>query len=280
MKEVDTHFADARSGGFFFTSDDHEKLLTRSKDPFDKAIPSGNGMASLVLVRLARITGSLEYLTKARRCFVAFLGIMQQAPRASESMLLALANYYDQFTPEQRGERVEPAATATPAASATADAVAVKGPVKVEAFVSRDCIAPGDSVVAAVRFTVDAGWHVNAHEPGLKHLTPTKVALKAGGALTLARIAYPSGKDFQPAADKDAFKVYENEALVAASFRLATDVKDGPVDFALEVTFQACDDQRCLAPHKVQLALPLKVSAGARKGEGRHKAIFENLDFK
>jgi len=278
MTEVETHFADERSGGFFFTSDDHETLLTRSKDPFDKAIPSGNGMASLVLVRLARITGNLDHLTKARRCFDAFLGIMQRAPRASESMLLALARYYDEFTPEQRGEGVEPSAAAT--TTATADAVTVQGPVKVEAFVSRDCIAPGDSVLAAVRFTVDPGWHVNAHEPGLKHLTPTKVALAGGGALSLARIAYPSGKEFKPADGKDSFQVYENEAVVAASFRLAAGVKDGPVNLTLEVTFQACDDQRCLAPHKVKLALPLKVSAGAGEGELRHPAIFEKLDFK
>jgi len=130
-------------------------------------------------------------------------------------------------------------------------------------------------VLVAVRFTLDPGWHVNAHEPGMKHLTPTKIALASNKAVTLDRVTYPAGREFRPAAGDDPFKVYEDDALVTASLVLAPGVKDGPVKIALEVTFQACDDQRCLAPHKVELELTLDASAGAEKGEPRHKAIFE-----
>ena len=98
--------------------------------------------------------------------------------------------------------------------------------------------------------------------------------------MSLGPIVYPSGKDFQLADGADSFKVYEDEALVTAPLALAAGVEDGPVEFSLEVTFQACDDQRCLAPHKVKLDLKLEASAGTEKGELRHKAIFENLGLK
>ena len=47
-------FWDAEQGGFYYTSDDHEELLARSKDPVDGAIPSGNAVAAGNLVYLAR----------------------------------------------------------------------------------------------------------------------------------------------------------------------------------------------------------------------------------
>jgi hypothetical protein len=40
------HFADSDSGGFFFTSDDHEELVARQKDWQDSATPSGNALAA------------------------------------------------------------------------------------------------------------------------------------------------------------------------------------------------------------------------------------------
>jgi uncharacterized protein YyaL (SSP411 family) len=56
-----TEFWDADSGGFFFTSGDHEKLIVRNKDFYDNATPSGNSVAADVLLRLARLTGDEKY---------------------------------------------------------------------------------------------------------------------------------------------------------------------------------------------------------------------------
>ncbi len=59
------HFWDNENGGFFFTSDEAEKLIVRQKDLYDGAIPSGNSVAALNLLRLARITGNTELEIKA-----------------------------------------------------------------------------------------------------------------------------------------------------------------------------------------------------------------------
>ena len=48
-------FWDEAGGGFFFTPHDGERLITRSKDPFDQAVPSGGSIASLALLRLAAL---------------------------------------------------------------------------------------------------------------------------------------------------------------------------------------------------------------------------------
>jgi len=53
MDSALAHFWDGDAGGFFFTSDDHEALIVRSKPAFDGSIPSGNSVAALTLLRLS-----------------------------------------------------------------------------------------------------------------------------------------------------------------------------------------------------------------------------------
>jgi uncharacterized protein YyaL (SSP411 family) len=59
------HFWDEREGNLFFTSDDHEKLIVRTKSFYDLAIPSGNSIAALNLIRLYHYTQNNDYLAKA-----------------------------------------------------------------------------------------------------------------------------------------------------------------------------------------------------------------------
>ncbi|HQU91163.1 MAG TPA: hypothetical protein PLK77_02645, partial [Pyrinomonadaceae bacterium] len=56
-----TEFWDEENGGFFFTSNDHEELIVRSKDFFDNATPSGNSVAVDVLLKLANLYGEEKY---------------------------------------------------------------------------------------------------------------------------------------------------------------------------------------------------------------------------
>ena len=56
-----TEFWDEETGGFFFTSGDHEELIVRNKDFYDNATPSGNSAAADVLLRLAKFYGDEKY---------------------------------------------------------------------------------------------------------------------------------------------------------------------------------------------------------------------------
>ena len=55
------HFWDQEAGGFFYTSNDHEELVVRTKDFTDNATPSGNSAAADVLLRIAMLTGDDRY---------------------------------------------------------------------------------------------------------------------------------------------------------------------------------------------------------------------------
>ncbi len=59
--EMIVKFWDEESGGFYFTSIDHEELLMRSKDYYDNATPSGNSVAADVFLKLTKITSDEKY---------------------------------------------------------------------------------------------------------------------------------------------------------------------------------------------------------------------------
>lgn len=59
------HFWDENIGGFFFTADYGEKLLTRQKEIYDGAVPSGNSVSMLNLLKLAQLTWDHDLEQKA-----------------------------------------------------------------------------------------------------------------------------------------------------------------------------------------------------------------------
>lgn len=86
-------FWDAQGSGFYFTSSDHEELITRTKDYFDNATPSGNSVSAITLLKLGLLTQESEYT----RCAVTMLRGLRSAmvryPSAFGYMLCALDFY-------------------------------------------------------------------------------------------------------------------------------------------------------------------------------------------
>jgi uncharacterized protein YyaL (SSP411 family) len=88
-----TEFWDAEEGGFFFTGENHEKLIVRSKDYFDNATPSGNSVAADVLLKLAVLTGDQNYHHYATALFRLMNNFMGRYPQAFGRALSALDFY-------------------------------------------------------------------------------------------------------------------------------------------------------------------------------------------
>lgn len=83
-------FLDREDGGFFFTSTDHEQLITRSKLFYDGSTPSPTSVSVTNLVRLARITGNQEFAAIAERTFAIYAPYFAKAPDQFSNLLCAL----------------------------------------------------------------------------------------------------------------------------------------------------------------------------------------------
>ncbi len=88
-------FWDGKDGGFFFTSDDHETLIVRSKNPYDNAIPSGNAVSVQNLLRLTAFTGRNDYRERAGKTLSLFTDYMGAAPGGFGQLLCGLSWYLD-----------------------------------------------------------------------------------------------------------------------------------------------------------------------------------------
>jgi hypothetical protein len=84
------HFQ-SQDGGFFDTSDDHERLITRPRDLQDNATPSGNAMTATALLKPAGFTNQLRYVDVAHQALAQMQPMLTQYPLGFGQWLQALA---------------------------------------------------------------------------------------------------------------------------------------------------------------------------------------------
>jgi uncharacterized protein YyaL (SSP411 family) len=83
-------FLDEEGGGFTFSGAENEKLLSPVKESYDGALPSGNSVALLNLLRIARLTGDTLLDEKAQELVRSFAGSLRRSLRGHTMMLTAL----------------------------------------------------------------------------------------------------------------------------------------------------------------------------------------------
>jgi uncharacterized protein len=87
------HFWDTKSGSLFLTSDDNEQLITRTKNFYDLAIPSGNSVAAYNLLRLFKITQNQDYFQKAEEIIKAASRPALNNPFGFGHLLITMSMY-------------------------------------------------------------------------------------------------------------------------------------------------------------------------------------------
>jgi uncharacterized protein YyaL (SSP411 family) len=97
LKEADTlaqtmitKFWDEEGKGFYSTTDVHKNLIARQKSWHDGSEPSGNSMAALGLLRLAKLLDNADYYANAEDTFKVSAGQMAKSPRGYLKMLCAV----------------------------------------------------------------------------------------------------------------------------------------------------------------------------------------------
>lgn len=82
-------FWDKDEGGLFLYGSDAETLIMRPKELYDGAIPSGNSVAAVNFLRLARLTGDPNLEETAKSQFEAFGGSVNEVPMGHTHFLMA-----------------------------------------------------------------------------------------------------------------------------------------------------------------------------------------------
>ncbi|MCD6223923.1 MAG: thioredoxin domain-containing protein, partial [Deltaproteobacteria bacterium] len=83
-------FWDEQNGGLYFSGKENESLIIKTKDLYDGAIPSGNAVAALNLLRLSRMTGNVGLEKKAEQLIGAASGTVRTYPAGYTQLLGAI----------------------------------------------------------------------------------------------------------------------------------------------------------------------------------------------
>ncbi len=86
-------FGDPKGGGYYSTAGRDQTVLTRGKEKFESARPSGNAVAALNLLRLANLTQDDAMRKRAETVFKAYAGHLKRHPTSMPLMLAALLNW-------------------------------------------------------------------------------------------------------------------------------------------------------------------------------------------
>ncbi|HEX7073516.1 MAG TPA: thioredoxin domain-containing protein [Hyphomicrobiaceae bacterium] len=97
VEQLDQHYWDARSGGYFMTADDTPDVIVRMKSAHDDATPNANAVMLSNLVHLFMLKGETGYLERAEAILNAFGGELQQNLIAHSALL---AQTFDLLSPQ------------------------------------------------------------------------------------------------------------------------------------------------------------------------------------
>lgn len=89
-------FSDPGDGGYYLYSDKGEQLVTRPKELWDGAMPSGNSCAAVVLGRLARLTQDQRWQSQAQRQLRFMAGAAKEHPTGYGFALIAVEEALEQ----------------------------------------------------------------------------------------------------------------------------------------------------------------------------------------
>jgi uncharacterized protein YyaL (SSP411 family) len=244
-------FWDEGAGGYFFTPHDGESLIARLKSPEDNAIPSGNSMAALALVRLATIGDDDAMRERAGRLLESHAAAMRRMSQAFPQMLVAADLYLEKFGGTMGGRAAGGRRAAEPV-------------VQARLLVGAEAPAPGETFPAAVWLWIAPGWHVNANAPRPRqsYLIPTEVDLAPEPGFTLARTLYPEARSVKLGFSEEELRVYEGETFIGVEIKVASGVTPGDHRLRLRLRYQPCGEQECLAPAEEWLDLPLRLAGG------------------
>ena len=93
-----THFWDDSTNGFFFTSDNHEKLIMRPRSNYDLSMPSGNSVAAYMLLKLYHLTQNKQFLEITKKIIESQATSAAENPFAFGYLLNVVYLYYQNLT--------------------------------------------------------------------------------------------------------------------------------------------------------------------------------------
>ncbi len=157
-----------------------------------------------------------------------------------------------------------------------AQATGTASKLKISTKLSVDKATAGSTFNVAVLVVIADGWHVNSNSPTSDYLIGTKLEFAQQENFAFGNLAYPPGKNIKFAFSDEPLNVYEKGIKIFFTATVSKNAKPRKDTLNATLTVQACNDQLCLAPSKVEVKIPVTIVDAKEKSKSINGKIFSS----
>jgi len=152
-------------------------------------------------------------------------------------------------------------------------------PVTATGYVSLSNVPRGGTAQVALGVTTRSPWHINANLVTEDFLVPTEVTFHPPAGVRVRGVVYPQGIEKKLAFSDSPLRLYEGTVYIGAMIDVAADAPVDTVSIRAVVTYQACDNEKCLLPESLEVFIPVPVSSPETAVDLAHPDVFDAIDF-
>ncbi len=169
---------------------------------------------------------------------------------------------------------------ARPSAPRAIDPVETGGdPIRAVGYVSLTRVPQGGTARIAVEVTINHPWHINAHELTDEFLVPTEITFEPPEGIRVTGVFYPAGIEKKLDFSEQPLRLYDGVVYIGATVEVSPGFAPGDTVIAATLTYQACDNEKCLMPAMVTVNIPITVSTMRESIDAAHPEIFARMKF-
>ncbi len=222
VKQMRQKFWDEEQSGFNMTTE-NKYLNARYKESYDGAIPSANGVAYNVLIKLNNRTIETDYAKQAQQLLSAFSAQINQDPYSHSSFILG-------FNKFKYGEESN-------------IQYAYDGRIRIQSKKMAN-----NQIL--INLDLDPLWHINSNQPIQDSLIATEVKNLDKEHWSIDTSTYPIGEIAKLRFSKDKISIYKDKVKIIINLSQHSENYTTP---NLSLSLQACSDKVCLPPTNVRL---------------------------
>lgn len=151
--------------------------------------------------------------------------------------------------------------------------------VKIKSYQSFDKIYPGGEFKVAIEAVVMNTWHINSNKPKDEFLIPTTILVDDTTDFKLVKLAYPEAHDYKLDFSETPLSVWEGKVYFGALVKASMELLPGNYELIIDLEYQACNNQSCLAPTSVKDTLRITIADKKDVVNEINQSVFKNIDI-
>jgi thiol:disulfide interchange protein DsbD len=152
-------------------------------------------------------------------------------------------------------------------------------PVTVEVYKSLSSVPPGGTIDVALVLSMSLNWHVNANKVNDEYLIPTAASVEPPAGMTVRATVYPKGVEKKLPFSEEPLLLYDGTVHIGIRIDVAPEAAPAEDTLRVSVTYQPCDNEKCLAPETKTIDVPVRISPPTEAIDATHPEVFEKIDF-